>query len=516
MKHRLFKCGRLSGMLLGAAALLAMVPLMSVPALAEEPGAAYAAASTPAESNSDGMDFTPTANYWNYYDESGVRKQFSPADVDWTITARDWKWYGKAEGDIQANTLEILNDFNLYTTDNYAIKLPAGSTVIFHGDVLLESKVNCIYSEGSITLKGVSKNNDRHKLTFGSAGISSGLDVTVENLKLKTDPESVESYEYAIEANKNLRLQECYFYAGDEWKGKNVVNCNTYNISRDVNIDIPGSYFTSISGSGNYIADIAYVSNVIFDDGNEIRIGEIYLNITNTLSPADESARMELVTNAFWTADYGQYIYEEAMSDTDSGSYKTLGGKTYSIKLSDLMSTNINEYEWVLVDADSLKSKGYKIGLYIGLDNIWYLNVTVPNKELLSNTNVYIDFSDTEYAFGTGETKRLHLIIGESLKTNKLEIVNPSKNDADDLLKHVDISLKVNNEEIPYIKDSKLYYLIPEYNEFKLSLLPKNCELTSVFYGDSDTDCEPIGPSIDALYTNFLESDKGVYIWYSE
>lgn len=81
MKHRLFKCGRLSGMLLGAAALLAMVPLMSVPALAEEPGAAYAAASAPAASNSDGMDFTPTANYWNYYDESGVRKQFSPAGI---------------------------------------------------------------------------------------------------------------------------------------------------------------------------------------------------------------------------------------------------------------------------------------------------------------------------------------------------------------------------------------------------------------------------------------------------
>lgn len=516
MKHKLFKCGRLSGMLLGAAALLAMVTLMSVPALAEEPGAAYAAASAPAVSNSDGMDFTPTANYWKYYNEKGERKSFSPNDVDWNITARDWKWYGKAEGDIQANTLEILNDFNLYTTDNYAIKLPAGSTVIFHADVLLESKVNCIYSDGSITLKGVSENNDRHTLTFGSAGISSGLDVTVENLNLKTDPESVESYEYAIEANNNLRLQDCCFYAGDEWKGKNVVNCNTYNISRDVNIDIPGSYFTSISGSGNYIADIAYVSNVIFDDGNEIRIGEIYLNITNTLSPADESARMELVTNAFWTADYGQYIYEEAMSDTDSGSYKTLGGKTYSIKLSDLMSTNINEYEWVLVDADSLNSKGYKIGLYIGLDNIWYLNVTVPNKELLSNTNVYIDFSDTEYAFGTGETKRLHLIIGESLKTNKLEIVNPSKNDADDLLKHVDISLKINNEETPYIKDSKLYYLIPEYNEFKLSLLPKNCELTYVAYGDSDTDCKPIGPSVDALYSILSESDKGVYIWYSE
>lgn len=84
------------------------------------------------------------------------------------------------------------------------------------------------------------------------------------------------------------------------------------------------------------------------------------------------------------------------------------------------------------------------------------------------------------------------------------------------LLKHVDISLKVNNKEIPYIKDSKLCYLIPEYNEFKLSLLPKNCELTNVFYGDSDTDCKPIGPSVDALYTNFLESDKGVYIWYSE
>ena len=516
MKHRLFKCGRLSGMLLGAAALLAMVPLMSVPALAEEPGAAYAASSTPAESNSDGMDFTPTANYWNYYDESGVRKQFSPDDVDWNITARDWKWYGKAEGDIQPNTLEILNGFDLYTTDNYAIKLPAGSTVIFHADVLLESKVNCIYSDGSITLKGVSENNDRHTLTFGSAGISSGLDVTVENLNLKTDPESVESYEYAIEANNNLRLQDCCFYAGDEWKGKNVVNCNTYNISRDVNIDIPGSYFTSISRSGNYIADIAYVSNVIFDDGNEIRIGEIYLNITNTLSPADESARMELVTNAFWTADYGQYIYEEAMSDTDRGIYSTLGGKTYSIELSDLMSTDFFEYECAIVDADSLNSKGYTFSLNNGPDNLWYLSVTVPNKNVNWNTDVYIDISDTEYEFGTGETKRLHLIIGESLKTNKLEIVNPSKNDADDLLKHVDISLKLNNKETPYIKDSKLYYLIPENYEFKLSLLPKNCELTSVFYGDSDTDCKPIGPSIDALYTNFLESDKGVYIWYSE
>lgn len=504
-------------MLLGAAALLALVPLMSVPALAEEPGAAYAASSTPAVSNSDGMDFTPTAKSWGYYNEKGDKKYFSPTnDVDWNITARDWKWYGKGEGDIQPYTLEIMNNFNLYTTDNYAIKLPAGSTVIFHADVLLESKVNCIYSEGSINLKGVSENNDRHKLTFGSAGISAGFDVTVENLNLKTDPESVESYEYAIKANKNLRLQECYFYAGDEWKGKNVVNCDTYNISRDVYIDIPGSYFTSISGYGNYIADIAYVSNVIFDDSNEIRIGESYRNITNTLSPADDSARMELITNTFWTADYGKYIYEEALSDTDRGIYKTLGGKTYSIELSDLMSTNINEYEWVLVNAESLKLKGYKIGLYIGLDGIWYLNVTVPNENVDENTDVYIDFSDTEYAFGTGETKRLHLIIGESLKTNKLEIVNASKNDADDLLKHVDISLKLNNKETPYIKDSKLYYLIPEYSEFKLSLLPKKCELTYVSYGDSVTDCEPIGPSIDALYTNIPESDKGVYIWYSE
>lgn len=503
-------------MLLGAAALLAMVPLMSVTALAEEPGAAYAAASTPAASNSNGMNFTTPEKYWGYTGEDGTTKYFGPNQVSQNITARDWKWYGQGEGDIQRNTLVILKDFNLYTTDECAIKLPAGSTVIFHADVQLESKVNCIYSDGSITLKGVSENNDRHTLTFGSAGISSGLDVTVENLNLRTDPESVESYEYAIEANKNLRLQECYFYAGDEWKGKNVVNCNTYNISRDVNIDIPGSYFTSISGYGNYIADIAYVSNVMFDDSNEIRIGDYYQNITNTLSPADESARMELVTNAFWTADYGQYIYEEAMSDTDSGIYKTLGGKTYSIKLSDLMSTNISEYKFALVDADSLKSKGYEVGLDIGPDNLSYLNVTVPNKELLSNTNVYIDFSDNIYKFGTGETKRLHLIIGESLKTNKLEIVNPSKNDADDLLKHVDISLKLNNEETPYIKDSKLYYLIPEHYEFKLSLLPKNCELTNVFYGDSDTDCEPIGPSIDALYTNIPESDKGVYIWYSE
>ena len=518
MKHRLFKCGRLSGMLLGAAALLALVPLMSVPALAEEPGAAYAASSTPAVSNSDGMDFTPTAKSWGYYNEKGDKKYFSPTnDVDWNITARDWKWYGKGEGDIQPYTLEIMNNFNLYTTDNYAIKLPAGSTVIFHADVLLESKVNCIYSEGSITLKGVSENNDRHTLTFGSAGISSGLDVTVENLNLKTDPESVESYEYAIEAKKNLRLQDCYFYAGDEWKGKNVVMCSTYNISRGVSIDIPGSYFASISGYGNYIANIADVSNVTYGGGNsEIKIGESYENKTSYLRPADDSARMELITNTFWTADYGQYIYEEAMSDTDSGSYKTLGGKTYSIKLSDLMSTNINEYEWVLVDADSLNSKGYKIGLYIGLDEIWYLNVTVPNENVDRNTDVYIDFSDTEYAFGTGETKRLHLIIGESLKTNKLEIVNPSHNDADDLLNHVDISLKLNDAEIPYTKDSKLYYLIPEKYEFKLSLLPKNCELTNVFYGDSDTDCEPIGPSVDALYTNFLESDKGVYIWYSE
>ena len=504
-------------MLLGAAALLAMVPLMSVPALAEEPGAAYAASSTPAASNSDGMDFTPTAKYWYYYNERGERKSFSPTnDIGCNITARDWKWYGEGKGDIQPNTLEILNDFDLYTTDNYAIKLPAGSTVIFHADVLLESKVNCIYSEGSITLKGVSKNNDRPKLTFGSAGISSGLDVTVENLNLKTDPESVESHEYAIEAKKNLRLQECYFYAGDEWKGKNVVNCDTYNISRDVYIDIPGSYFTSRSGYGNYIADIAYVSNVIFDDSNEIRIGEYYKNITNTLSPADDSARMELITNTFWTADYGKYIYEEAMSDKESGIYKTLGGKTYSIELSDLMSTNINEYEWVLVDADSLNSKGYKIGLYYGLDDLWYLNVTVPNENVDRNTDVYIDFSDTKCKFGIGETKRLHLIIGESLKTNKLEIVNPSKNDADDLLNHVDMSLKLNDAEIPYTKDSVVYYLIPEGYEFKLSLLPKNCELTYVAYGDSDTDCEPIGPSIDALYTILPESDKGVYIWYSE
>ena len=514
MKHRLFKCGRLSGMLLGAAALLAMVPLMSVPALAEEPGAAYAVASAPAVSNSDGMDFTPTANHWIYYDERGEKKSFSPDDVGWNITARNWKWYGKAEGDIQPNTLEILNNFDLYTTDNYAIKLPAGSTVIFHADVLLESKVNCIYSEGSITLKGVSENKDRHTLTFGSAGICSGLDVTVENLNLKTDPESVESYEYAIEANKNLRLQECYFYAGDEWKGKNVVNCNTYNISRGVSIDIPGSYFASISGYGNYIANIADVSNVTYGGGNsEIKIGESYENKTSYLRPADDSARMELITNTFWTADYGKYIYEEALSDKESGIYKTLGGKTYSIELADLMSTNINEYEFALVDADSLKSKGYKIGLNIDL---WYLNVTVPNENVDGNTDIYIDFSDTKCEFGTGETKRLHVIIGESLKTNKLEIVNPSLNNADDLLNHVDISLKLNDAEIPYTKDSKLYYLIPEGYEFKLSLLPKNCQLTNVFYGDSDTKCEPIGPSVDALYSISLESDKGVYIWYSE
>ena len=93
--------------------------------------------------------------------------------------------------------------------------------------------------------------------------------------------------------------------------------CSTYNISRGVSIDIPGSYFASISGYGNYIANIADVSNVTYGGGNsEIKIGESYENKTSYLRPADDSARMELVTNAFWTADYGQYIYEEAMSDT--------------------------------------------------------------------------------------------------------------------------------------------------------------------------------------------------------
>ena len=118
---------------------------------------------------------------------------------------------------------------------------------------------------------------------------------------------------------------------------------------------------------------------------------------------------MELVTNAFWTADYGKYIYEEAISDTDRGIYSTLGGKTYSIELSDLMSTDFFEYECAIVDADSLNSKGYTFSLNNGPDNLWYLSVTVPNKNVNWNTDVYIDISDTEYEFGTGETKRLPL-----------------------------------------------------------------------------------------------------------
>lgn len=66
------------------------------------------------------------------------------------------------------------------------------------------------------------------------------------------------------------------------------------------------------------------------------------------------------------------------------------------------MSTNFYEYEYALVDADSLKSKGYKIGLNIDL---WYLNVTVPNENVDGNTDIYIDFSDTKCEFGTGRQR---------------------------------------------------------------------------------------------------------------
>ena len=515
MKHKLFKCGRLGGMLLGAAALLAMVPLMSVPALAEDV-AVYDTPSIPV-SNENGMNFATVQGYWKYVNENGDFKYFGPDDVNRNITARDWKWYGfEGDGDIPRYTLEILNDFDLYTTDDYAIKLPAGSTVIFRADVKLEAKENCIYSDGKITLKGEGEMTDRTTLTFGSAGIrSDALNVTIENLNLNTDPDSVDSSDYAIFAYKNLRLQDCYFYAGDAWAGKNVVNCETYNLSRGVDIDILGSYFTSRSGYGNYIANVAYVSNVLYDQKYELKVGESYENDTNSLSPADESERMLLITNTFWTADYDINLYEKAMSEPDRDFYQTLGGKTYSIELSDLMSVNIDEYDYYF-DSDSVYLTQYALNFdHDTVNDLWYLNVTVPN-QTLDQIDIDVCFGDIKREFGTGETKKLHLVIGKTLKTHKLEIVNPSFMDTDNLLNHVDMSLKFNDDELSYIQDSGIYYLIPQGYEFKLSLLPKNCVLSEVFYGDSVTDCEPIGPSVDAIYPIFLESDKGVYIWYSE
>ena len=257
--------------------------------------------------------------------------------ADEIIEARDWTWYGNDEGDSEPNSLKIWSEFSFDTTAQKAINLPAGSTVVFQYDAEINAKGSCIYSDGDLTLIGDpyvvpdTGATQLLRLTFGDSGLYSNGDLTVDNINLYTDPDSdsVDSYDNAVLARGMFRLQDCYFYAVDAWKDTNVVNCTNYNISRGTIIDIPCSYFTSISGYGNYIADISYVDNAMRSSSKILlERGKNYINTTATICSADGTGRMRFDTAEFKVTPYDHFIYEKALYDPDSrDDRKTLGGK---------------------------------------------------------------------------------------------------------------------------------------------------------------------------------------------
>lgn len=501
MTNRSFTPGWLCGMLTCAGVLLAMIPLVSVPASAES--AAVTADYT--------MDFTGAAS-WRYVDKNGDEQVFDASCADRIIEARDWTWYGNDQGGTEPNSLKIWSEFSFDTTAQNAMTLPAGSTVVFQYDAEINAKQNCIYSDGDLTLTGdpyVDPDTGMTKLltlTFGDSGLYSKGDLTVDNIDLYTDPDSVESYDNAVLANGMFRLQDCYFYAGDAWNGTNVVNCTNYNISRGTIIDIPFSYFTSISGYGNYIADISYVENAKPLDINiPLERGKSYINTTATLCSADRSGRMRLDTAEFKVRSGDLFIYEKALSDPDSkGDYKTLGGKTYKIDLSELVYGDPDNYR-IGLSCDSPDKDQYSYEIKDGA-----FEITVPNKELDDSLTVTVGVTDDKYEYSSNKTKSFNFVVGQPVKTNRLGI-GYNSNAGGTLKDHVDISLTHGDTELPLCESSGYCYFIPAGFDCNLSLLPKDGEVEFLQLGTED-----IIPSIDGNYDISLDGDKELSFWFYE
>ena len=470
------------------------------------------------ETSSHTMAFTHSANSWPYVDSNCDLQTFTAADYENNIDAYTWSWDGGTK------TLTLKEPDSFVTSAGTGIIIEGDAAVNVDADWKISAGNNAIYSlNGDLTVNGSKNGGNMRRLTLNT-GISSDYNLNISHMCIDVLPGSACSSD--LLTAYNISLNECELTANDNWNGKYAINAITnYTLRRDVVLDIPASKL--YCGYSAYIADIESADNIKFSSGKEIAKGSAY-EIDNSnpripadaLVPIDGTKRMKLSTKKFTVNSSNAVMYDEAVSspDGENPEYKLLGGKQYRLDLSDFISIDYKDCDFVIDSASSSTFAGKLItdvfSLVYDADGRPFLAADIPNSADGSIT-LKIGVCDNKQDYSSQKTKELSVIIGGVVKTDKIGFYHEGSYDMP-AADHYTVSAEYNGKPLQMTgTGADAYYLVPSGEYFDITLIPDDDYRFDIMkYGTgSDTrqwpECE-ISPN--GVYHLLSNGDGTVYL----
>lgn len=426
------------------------------------------------ETSSHTMAFTHSANGWPYVDSNCDLQTFTSADYENNIDAYTWSWDGGTK------TLTLKNSGSFVTTANTGILIEGKATVDVESDWKISAgDIAAISSDGDLTINGADDGQDMYRLTLNT-GLRSGADLNVDHLYIDVLPDA--SCSSDLLTAYDVSLNECELTANDNWIGLYAINAaNTYFLRRDVVLNLPASKFDCLSSA--YIADVESSENLKLRSGAEIAAGSAYeidnsnQTIPDTLAPIDDAKRIKLSTKAFAVDGTNAVMYDETVSslDGENPEYKLLGGKQYRLDLSDFISIDYKDCDFVIDSASSSTFAGKLItdvfSLVYDADGRTFLVADVPNAADSSIT-LKIGVIDLKHKYSSNKTRYFSVTIGGVATTDKIGFYHEGNYDMP-ATDHYTVSAEYNGKPLEMTGTGvDAYFLVPSGESFDITLIP--------------------------------------------
>ena len=462
---------------------------------------------------------------WPYL-ANGELKYFTKDDFHSTVEADTWTWYG--EGSAMANgypqyTLLLKNGFNFTTTAENGIEFPRNDsikrfTIAVEGDCAINAGKRSVYYNMGNSLYFIREiNSSRSALTVNAAIDAesgqidiNGVDVTSQRFEPINSTVSITG----LLAGSSVRLQNCKVYAGDIWNNKCAISGGLI-ISRNVTLDLPASSW-AFSASSIDIADIDSVENIRYVDGTNISTplnaeDSPYTLEVGSLNSISNDQRMTLTTKKFeFIGKNNIVIADEPVSTPDDSC--VLGGKSYSIKLSDLI--NIDPASCTV---NIMGASGYSAN--IEDDN---LVITVPDILSDSPKTLNLRIVDSKEKYRSWEYYDFYVTVNKVINADKLGFTCRTNSGDDIYSDFCSVAVKYNGISVEPSNDgTEDCYFVPSGKDIEVTLLPKDgYYLNYIDFASWDSmavDSENLPVSESATYTiKTTGTDKRFYIYIDE
>ncbi len=416
------------------------------------------------------MAFTSNTSQWSF---DGVF--FTSSDLDQTVKASTWEWYGSGDTDkgYPAKTLVLKDGFYFSTSAVNAIEIEGNATIIIQGECTVSGLVHSIYCSGNAVIKS-DVNSDETVIGTLNAGENIKADNTlkISGVNIVSEPTIASAY-CVIEA-KTVDLSECDITVGGAWKDQTIIySSDNTIIRRGVRLDIPAGVIALGSVNYSYIAEVDEIENIRLDNGTELTVDNFQCEIMDGsyFAAVDDSKRMILHTAEFSVPSEDHYLYDESVSDPDKGEYYLLSKKTYAFDLTDYLSEKTLEactmYLTSIDDrGDSLLSPRLE-------GNTLYIT---PKDSSASDYTLYLNLLDDKMKYGSGKTCTFTFRIGEIQEMSKLSFYHEGDYVMGEAHKTYSMSVYVDGKKLEEYDEGtdSHYFLIPSGKEFTFTLMPED------------------------------------------